>query len=295
MNEWTQLPLSDPPLFDEASDVLVRQSTIGQLQLCEMRWGYRTHPKYLAPVSEPMAFGTCAHYMCEQDLRSGEERLDLLTNMGEWVDGILREQYDWSISLVDNPQEFFSELGVAYRTWRQQIRPKLPDNPVGIETLMQMHLGPAASGEVHLQGTPDVIYEEYLRDFKTAGRGWKADKANVSIQASLYPALVKENFDGLELKDFIFDVYDRSKSTWTSFPVKRRVKDINAALRTAYATGLKLEAGLFTAQPVPEASFVKRRGWYCKPKFCGAWNACEFKYLADDIDESELAIRSWKG
>jgi len=293
MNLWKHLPLDNPPQYSEANDTLVCQSTIGQLQLCEMRWGYRTHPKYLEAISEPMAFGTCAHYLCEQDLRTGEERLDLLSNMGEWVEKILVEQYDWSVSQISNPTEFFSELSVAYRTWLTQIKPKLPSTPVGIETKMQMHLGEGNYGEIHLQGTPDVIYEQYIRDFKTAGRGWKADKADVSIQASLYPALVKENFSGLKIQDFIFDVYDRSKSEWTSFPVKRRVKDINSALKHAFATGLKLEAGLFTAQPVPEASFVKKRGWYCKPKFCGAWNVCEFKYLADDVDENEIAIRKW--
>ena len=232
---WADLPLESPPKYDEEKDTLVRQSIIGQLLLCEMRVGYRNDPGFLEPVNEKMAFGSCVHYMLERDLIEGTEQTGLLVNMAEWVNELLVEQYDWDLERVDNPSQFFSELGVAYRTWRKQIRPKLKQDPIGIEEEMFLFLGEGSRGNIWMKGTPDAIFKTHLRDFKTAGRGWKPAKADVSIQASLYPALVKEHYDR-SIQTFIFDVYDRSKSQWESLRVKRRVKDINSALLTAYGS-----------------------------------------------------------
>jgi hypothetical protein len=129
-------------------------------------------------------------------------------------------------------------------------------------------------------------------DWKTAGRGWKVDKAHLSIQASLYMALVKQNLD-VALRKFVFWVYDKQKREWTAIRTERRIKDVNAALRTAFDMARKVEARIFTASPVPESAFVKKRGWYCSAQYCEAWNVCDYKWLADNVNESEQAVRSW--
>lgn len=258
-----------------------------------MRVGYQDHEAYIKPVSEALTFGTLVHYLIEQDLRVGERRLDMLSNMSEWVEPILVEQYDWSLSQVPNVPQFLSEISVAYRTWATQVLPRLNlKKLVALEPEMMTYLGEGRRGNIFLQGTADQVYSTYLRDLKTARSGWKLEKAELSIQASLYPALVKDAF-GISVQKFIFDVYNKSKSLWDSYERQTPVKVIDAALETAYRNGLKLEAGIFTAHPVPESSFSKKRGWYCSPKFCPAWNACTMKYLVDDVDESQLAIRSW--
>jgi hypothetical protein len=259
------------------------------MQLCEWRYGYKNTEGYLEPVSEKMAFGTCAHYIIEQHL-AGEDMGIVLLDMKNWVEEILVTQYDWSLDLVPNVHEFFSELGVAYRTWTQQILPDIGEI-IGLEETIYLPLGESALGtRILLQGTPDIITTP-LRDTKTTGKAWKEAKADLSIQASLYMALVQHRY-ALGCRDFKFDVYDRSKSKWNIMPVKRRVKDINAALRTAYDYGRKIEAGVFTATPVPE-TWAKTRGWYCGPKYCEAWNICDYKYMADHVNENQLAIRSW--
>lgn len=289
---WTSLPLNSAPTFDAENDTIIRQSTIGQLMLCEMRVGYRDTEGYLEPVGEKLSFGTFVHHLIEQHLILEDEPTELLVQM-DWVNEILVDDYDWSIDQVDDPVGLFSEIAVAYRTWQKQILPKLKlDELVAVEETMFLYLGEGNKGNIFLQGSPDAVFQDHLRDWKTAGRGWKKEKADVSIQASLYPALAKQTHD-LKARKFTFDVYDRSKSVWTSFPVMRRVADIDSALKTAYAAGLKVESGLYTAQPVPEASFNKKRGWYCSTKFCPAWNVCEYKYLADGINEKTVAIRSW--
>lgn len=285
---WRTLPVSEYEPQDD--DVIIRQSTIGSMLLCEKRVEYTDTPGYLEPVSEAMAFGTCTHHMCEQDLLGGNT-LELVSNMREWVEPILVEQYDWSIAQITKPLEFFSELGVAYRTWLQQVKPKLKQDWTAVEQEMFLPLGEANGRQIALKGTPDLVYEDRIIDFKTTGRMWKKAKADVSIQASLYMALTKQN-TSVSPRKFVFWIYDRSKSKWHRMPVERRVIDIEAALRTAYDFGRKIEAKTFTAQPVPE-TFTKKRGWYCSAKYCSAWNVCQYKYLSDDVDEREVAVRSW--
>lgn len=291
MTQWKHLPLSQGE-YDPDEDILVRQSTIGQLQLCAKRVELADKAGYLEPVSEAMAYGTCLHYIIEKDMAAGEPRLDMLSNMDEWVEAVLVEQYDWTLAKVPNPRDFFGELAIGYRTWRKQVEPTLRGKPIGIEETMTLHLGEGRERSIWLQGTADLVYKTRLMDWKTSNSKWKQEKADVSIQASLYMALAKQTF-GIEIKDFRFWTYYRKSREWTPFDTERKVREINAALLSAYEYGLQMEAGIYPATPVPESSFAKKRGWYCSAKFCGAWNICPAKYIADGKNTQEVAIRSW--
>lgn len=290
---WRQLPDETSPIFDETSDTVIRQSTIGQFQLCEMRVGYRDHEDFLEPVSEKLAFGTFVHYLIENDLQEDKEQVELLANMGDWMNEILKVEYDWSLDKVDNHVELFSQVGTAYRLWRTEVRPNIRSEILSVEDEVYMYLGPGEQGNIFLKGTPDIDCKSYLRDVKTSGNRWSQEKADYSIQASLYLALSKYN-TGVAKKDFYFDTFWRGKSyqEWTTIKTSRTEREINAALATAYAAGLKLESGKLTANPVPE-NFNKKRGWYCSVNYCPAWNCCEYKYMHDDTDETVVAIRSW--
>lgn len=288
---WRDLPLSGG-LYDEDSDTLIRQSTIGQFQLCPKRVEYDGQEGHLAMVSEPLAFGTCMHYLAEKDLEAGEPRLDLLTNMNEWVEEILVEEYDWSLEKVPNVRNFFDELAIAYRNWRRVVHPQLRGTLVAMEDELYLPLGAGREGTIWLKGTPDAVYKTQLVDFKTSNSKWTQEKADLSIQASLYLALAKQAY-GTEPRDFIFWTYYRKGKEWVPFKTHRAVGQIDAALRSAHDFGLQHEARIYPATPVPEASFKKKRGWYCQPRFCGAWNICTAKYMNDSRDESEVAVRSW--
>jgi len=295
MSVWRQLPLGDPPTLDRENDVIVRQSTINALQLCGQRVALRDHPGYLKAVSEPLAFGTLVHHLIAEDLITGERQMGLLSNMGEWVDPILQEQYEWSLSQVPNVGDFFGEIAVAYRSWVTRVLPIITKlgEPVSIEEEMVLYLGEGEKGKkIFLQGTADAVYPSTLVDWKTSGRKWKDSKAQFSPQATLYPPLVKQQ-TGLDIRKFTFWVFDRSASQWTKHVTDRRIKDIDAGLRIAYTYGLQLEAGHLPATPLDENYFDYKRAWYCSPKFCGAWNVCDYKYLADHISENQIAERKW--
>jgi len=302
MAQWSDLPQVNPPIYDEESDVLVRQSIIGQLQFCPMRVALQGQEGFLETVSEPICFGTCVHHIIAEDLILDEgERLDMLTNMADWVGPILADQYDWPLEMVPNIRDFFSEIAIAYSRWRTDVRPLILNKKIlGVEKQGELYLGEGKTSilEAHhysnifLGGTGDVVLEDTLVDWKTASKDWQKGKADLSIQASLYMPMYKQMFD-VSIKKMEFWVFDRQKVAWNLHSTTRTIPQIDAALLTAYNYGLQLEAGIFPATPVPEASFQKRRGWYCSPKFCGGWNICKAKYLNDKVDEKVLAIRSW--
>lgn len=279
--------------YDPETDTLTRNSYLSKMENCEWKIGYMDHPGYLEAVSEPLVFGTCAHYMIEQDLRTGHEQLDLVLNMKDWVEQLLVEQYDWTLDLVPDVHHFFSELGVAYRTWRNQVRPNLDGEPIALEETMHLPLGPGKSGTIILHGTPDIVYPHEIRDVKTTGRMWHESRTHFSTQPATYMALVKQQYRK-SIRNFVFDIYDRRKSTWHSLPTKRSIPAIDSVLRNHYNAGLKIESKIFTAKPYTNEFSKYRRGWYCSTKYCSAWNVCEFKYMADDVDEAQEAERTWK-
>lgn len=292
MVTWKSLPNTGYQP-DPDNDVIVRQSTIGQLQLCAGRVGYENQTGYLPALSEALVFGTCVHHIISEDLMSGGEQQDeLLHTMGEWVDEILQTDYEWELKKVPDIPQFFSEIGVAYRMWRTEVRPTLVGELLAVEEEMYMPLGKGKTSNISLRGTADAVFDDTLVDWKTAGRGWKPEKAAVSMQASLYMPLIKQNLNK-SIRKFTFWVFNRQLGGWEQHVTDRSITQINAALHTAHQYGLQLEAEVYPCTPVPESSFTKKRGWYCKPKFCGAWNICEAKYMNDDVNEDVIAERKW--
>ena len=291
--KWNNLPLEGAPEYDELQDTLIRQSSIGQMQLCPGRVGFMEHPKYLAMISEPLAFGTCVHHLIERHMVTGEQQDKLLLSMNEWVEEILVDDYEWDLARVPNVRDFFAEITVGYRSWVQNVLPTLNLAEVlAVEQEFRMFLGKGNTGNIFLKGTADLVTTTKLMDWKTSGRAWKQAKADFSFQASIYMPLHRQALD-VSLQDFWFWVFNRQGGSWDLLKTKRSVAQINAALATAIQYGKQIEAEAFPCTPVPEASFNKQRGWYCKPKWCSAWNACDAKFMNDGINEREEAERSW--
>jgi hypothetical protein len=291
---WRSLPVKGEK-YNPEINTLMRQSTAGQMGLCGYRVKLRGHPEYLEPVSEPMVFGSCQHYMISQDLLE-EDTLKLIATMDSWVEGILVTEYDWSLDQVPNPQDFFSELASAFTQWQTIVKPTLGDI-IAIEEELFMPLGPGSDGDVWhgdvwLKGTPDAVSRDIIIDWKTSGRAWKLTKAHAAIQVDAYMALVKQNYD-LSIRDWLFWIYDRKKREWTVIPTKRKVKEIDAALVRLLDYGHAVQSGILQAKPTTDTFGEVRRGWYCSPKFCGAWNVCPMKYINDSVDEKVIATRSW--
>lgn len=288
---WKHLPVRGVE-YDSEHDTLMRQSTSNQIGLCGYRTKLRDEVGYLAAVSEPMVFGSCMHYMISQDLEDTEDPLNLIACMDEWVELILVYDYNWSLSEIPNVRDFFSELSSAYTQWKAVVRPVLPLVVSAIEQEMFLPLGEGERGTIFLKGTPDIVYKDEIIDWKTAGRGWKESKAHHLIQVDAYMALVKQNL-GRSIRSFIFWIYDRRHRSWDRIETSRRIRDIDAALLRLLDEGKALESNAFHATPTTDTFGEVKRGWYCSAKYCGAWNICPAKFLNDNVDEKEIAVRSW--
>jgi|SRR3990167_295813 len=289
MAQWSHLPSALPVISE--NDTIARQSTISQLQLCGYRVALEGTEGFLPMVSEQLVFGQGLHYIVARDLEVGEPRFDLLLTMDEWVAEILVE-YDWTLDKIPDVRDFFAEISAAYRSWRTEVQPTLTGELITHEEEMYILLGEGKNGNIFLRGTADAVYTDHLIDWKSSAKPWTQSKADLSIQASLYPALVKQTYNK-SIRKFRFWNYVRTKHEWLYLDTSRTIREIDSALGSALAYGKQIEAGTFVPTPVPDAAFNKARGWYCSAKFCGAWNICPAKYLNDNKDENELAVRSW--
>lgn len=290
--KWNELPY-EMPEYDESQDTLIRQSTIGQMQLCPGRVKWVDHPEHLDMLSEPLVFGTCVHEIIANHLLEGKLQEKMLLSMDVWIEQLLVDDYDWTLKKVPLVRDFFSEIAVAYRSWVTHVEPTLDSKQIiAVEQRQLMYLGEGNSGNIFLHGTADLVFSNLLMDWKTSRRAWKQQKADFSIQASLYMPLHKQTLE-VSIQEFWFWVFNRGAGVWSLLKTKRSTDQIDAALATALEYGRQIEAKAFPCTPVPEASFNKQRGWYCKPKFCSAWNVCDSKFMNDGINEKEIAVRSW--
>lgn len=290
--KWNELPY-EMPEYDESQDTLIRQSTIGQMQLCPGRVKWVDHPEHLDMLSEPLVFGTCVHEIIANHLQEGKLQEKMLLSMDVWIEQLLVDDYNWTLKKVPLVRDFFSEIAVAYRSWVTHVEPTLDSEQIiAVEQRQLMYLGEGNSGNIFLHGTADLVFSNLLMDWKTSRRAWKQQKADFSIQASLYMPLHKQTLE-VSIQEFWFWVFNRGAGVWSLLKTKRSTDQINAALATALEYGRQIEAKAFPCTPVPEASFNKQRGWYCKPKFCSAWNVCDSKFMNDGINEKEIAVRTW--
>lgn len=290
--KWNELPY-EMPEYDESQDTLIRQSTIGQMQLCPGRVKWVDHPEHLDMLSEPLVFGTCVHEIIANHLLEGKLQEKMLLSMDVWIEQLLVDDYDWTLKKVPLVRDFFSEIAVAYRSWVTHVEPTLDSEQIiAVEKRQLMYLGEGNSGNIFLHGTADLVFSNLLMDWKTSRRAWKQQKADFSIQASLYMPLHKQTLE-VSIQEFWFWVFNRGAGVWSLLKTKRSTDQIDAALATALEYGRQIEAKAFPCTPVPEASFNKQRGWYCKPKFCSAWNVCDSKFMNDGINEKEIAVRTW--
>jgi hypothetical protein len=279
----------DVEVPNENIDILIRQSTINSMELCPARIGYQDDEGYIKPFSEPLIFGNLVHE-CIALAIADDNMLTTVLSIGHVLDAILETEYEL-LDSSHNPllTDTVSEASFALTEWWKWWEREHVTHPV-TEHEMYAQLGTLADGRIiWLYGTPDYYSLDTLtaKDWKTAGRGWGAGKADHAIQASLYSHLIFAN-TGTLIKDWEFLVYNRRKGVWESHRTYRNRAQIESAKKVAWQRGLMLAHQIFPATPTVTENFKTKRGWYCQPKFCPAWNICEFKHLADSMDEDQI-------
>lgn len=302
-------PLTDAPV---EGDILVRQSTIGSMQLCPGRVGLSLLDGFDHTPSEPMVFGSMVHNLIESFLLLGEDDgqwpLRLATDSAI-TDSLLAvaEKDGFTPAHVASDEQIATLIaGVrdAVTSWYDQVwTPNLHQvEPAGIERTMTIPLGLLPTGQaVWLQGTPDFYSTATGYDWKTAGRGWSVSspryadqeltKGNFSPQAPLYLALIEWTHQ-ISPRRFVYIVYDRSKGTWSEYETVWSDAEIEASLLNAWEIGKQIAAQAFPYTPASDNFGKYERGWHCSPMYCGAWDICPGKAMLGDGYDIEQKKRN---
>ena len=270
---------------------LIRQSDIGQMQLCPTRLQLKEKEGYSDFLSEPLLFGSVVHAAIEH-LMSGSAMLAVLDQ--QWIDTAIAvcEEERGNNTFVE--AAFYDALRECVMQWDANVRPLLNTDTHNQEQLL---FAPLDDTNFWLRGTPDIFWlsgPEAI-DWKTAGRGWKAEKAQNILQAPLYTHLIEQNY-GLFVAEWTFWVYNRSKKLWEAFPRFVDRQQVECAVQTALQYSRQIVADVFPATPVPYGSFTDKRGWYCSPRFCAAWNICDMKGVLGDgkhLLEERTELIAW--
>lgn len=295
-----------PIVTTKPDDIVIRQSTIGQMLKCPASWGY-VHNKVegVLPVfSEKVEFGSAGHKIVEHIINGANlyevTQTDFMLDTTREV--ILEDGIDWLEYTTEKERsEFVEELKLYVHVWHKNFwKPYSPyiENTRS-EVPVSIHIGDTDDGKrIVLHGTPDLAcyYDQVptLFDWKTAGRAWKENKPEYELQGPLYMALASSLME-VSFRKACFVVYDRSKGVLDELWTEREDIHVESAIRTAVEWGRQISANVFPPTPVVWEYQKPSRGWYCSPKYCQAWNVCDFKQLIPDGKyEQEVAVISWK-
>ena len=276
----------------------IRQSTVSSWELCPARVTQSTHRGFNGLPSEPMSFGTLVHEMLAKEMVDGPQPWTA-ADVEDFWDSLVVAEYGVTLpELTDDEQVKSSAVEAigAVQTWRIQVQPTLPNSDPLVEARLEAPLGILDSGrQVWLHGTGDVLYPGVPvgYDWKTSGRDWMDGKAMALGQPSAYTYLALWNHDAF-IADWRYWVFDRRSQMWRLHETSRTRQQVAAWLRHAFGIAKSIDAGATAYNPTGSSYGKIRRGWWCSPKYCGAWDICPGKYIADDLDETIEAEVVWQ-
>ncbi len=284
-----------------AADILMSQSLVGSYDLCAASVGQKTEPGYDLSPNQAMSWGSMIHAAIEIDLNlaldeptrwSASQLRDL------WDDSLLNERDgSWLLTELCGDEvlirHWLDEAVVAMYKWQDNVYPTLDlADEFFVEETVSMQIGTLPNGRrVFFGGTGDLVEpsKHLVTDWKTAGRGWHQSKADFTGQVAAYLYLYEADF-------FRFVVFNRKSLAWETYDTTRTEAEIDAYLRHAFQVAKAIDADIYPVTNV-QSNFGKfNRSWQCSAKWCGAWNICPFKYLADDKWEHQIADprEGWK-
>jgi len=267
----------------------VHPSQVNSALLCELRLDeelWDKHPDY------SMLRGSVTHHFIEKSLKFA------VADAWDFIEERLLEEYKTTIDDSQIPRAKFSKLiteaMTAYSGWHKNVVPNLNmRGVVEVEVEKRMPIGEYVDGddllEVVLVGSPDLVdASPRTHDWKTANKLWDAIKLVGQAQPPLYNAL---SF-GRQPRPFTFWIWEVPSETWTPLSITPTVEQIDAALSMAYRVAIKRHLGLLTPNPGLPGVYGKSRGWWCSPKYCQCWNACDARKIYNDGNDDVIA--DWK-
>lgn len=304
MTRELQAQVGDDLIPDDA--IVVRPSSFSTWAHCQLAVQHSLlHPLYDDRPSQQASFGTFVHKLHELFINDEPVPVTVEGALDLW-DKTSLEGDDLSIydtgATDKSLRAWATEALLAHGLWVEQYWEPVGSQAdiVGTELTMSMFLGEAPSGrEVWLRGTADLIEPTRGADWKTSSGGWPDNRVDTQGQHLCYTAMARAA-ELSEPEEFSYVIYNRKEKTWewsaTTVPVSPYQEEIT--LREMFKMGVVIDAEAAMGQPSKTGAFWGHdgRGWWCSPKWCGAWSICEAKYLLDDgqADEIRDGLITWK-
>jgi hypothetical protein len=298
--------LAPTPALPSDDALFVRPSSFYNFGLCPLREVLRKQDGYDDRSNEAPGWGTGMHAIIAHFMETGEVPGTVQDVLDRWVDELLMREPSEDIGTYASLEAlsvWAGEMKTGFDLWLEQFW--LPqgqhEETIAAEETVMRPLGVLPNGrDVWIRGTPDRVLmvndQVQIQDWKTAGRGWKKGKADSNAVQLLSYAWLSEHHGPVTRGTFV--VYDRAKQEWTwsdkSFAID--ADRIELGLRAMWSMAEQLDSGTAVANPFAMGGFGDGRGWHCKPKFCSAWNICDFKALPADGVHVEIRPRemSWE-
>jgi len=265
-------------MIKEDGRIMLRQSWLGQLAMCPER--ARQDMVGLSERTETSntMIGTAVHYGIEQCLNemmmAGEplNELDSVnSSMGYW------NEHSHEIDNWNHTRENAEQIIEANtKVWWNEVMPDM--RPIAVEEQFEVPLTTLESGtEVWLTGTIDCVQEfpYAITDWKNPG-GKPRDEwlmKRWSVQAAAYTYAVNELYKFGEPLPFEFVHLVKGKVHRTT--VNFGPAEWESLVALARSAGTLIEANLSTWP-------LNMAGWWCSPKWCGAWKTCRGQYAGQD-------------
>jgi len=296
LRAWGPLP--------QEGDFVVRQSTFSNMDLCGGRTGLAQDLDLAdAPPSEAMFGGTGIHLVIDNLIdnlftpyswmMNSVEFEDRLIELAQEKDGFdLRSRFSsgpvmrgWVEGLLDMGHKWLEQWGEPNLATIEQalVREDKLYRPLGLVIVN------GTSRRCWVSGHPDLATPSEIVDWKTSSRDWQKGKAQGQIQDDIYATLVEWAYPEAQINQGLFVVGDRSKGTWREHHTLVTEASKKAALDRALNHCRDLLMGTYNMTPLDNFG---KRGWHCKPQYCGAWDACTSRYLGDEFDILPQETRS---
>jgi len=249
---------------------------INSWQICPERFRRRYIEEEIIPPGIAAKIGTGFHKGCEVNHRhkiTHGENIEISIIQDAARDEYIRSIKEYGVFFPPEEKSTAKiqlEAGVDvvvslaesyYYELASKIQPKLIEETLAVDI---------PGLDLPLCGRVDVFTEDgWLPDLKTAAQKWSQQKADNSIQATVYNRLIRE-VTGEYPKKLSFEIFIKNskKNHYQSLETVRTGADFETLCIRIKTMMQMVYAGLFP----PAAS----DSWMCQPKWCGYYWTCPY-------------------
>jgi hypothetical protein len=254
----------------EDGKVYIHQSWLKEYLMCPEK-ARRSMSEPTVP-SDAMILGTAFHTGAEIRMH-GADRDTAWDAAAQHLDELLTEP----VTMDETPVGLFTLLSNLLWLFEDQTFPRYEGRAEIIEQKHEMQIGEANGLDVYLRGTPDLVTDTQIVDWKTAGRKYTPwEYQRWDVQSATYTWLMSDLL-GREINNFTFAVHPKVKTN----PHTKEVQFLDVYRGRQHWDWLRdMVLDIVNRYGGDESPWpVNDQGWWCSEKRCTFWSDCKGSYI----------------